>query len=319
MAQFVFNPLLTEFTIQKGVGEFGTGVALAPLVRSDSITGVYGVRARQDTKAADVKRAPGAKYKRVETTERSTNPYLCVDRGVMVPVPIELSIGQGGAQVFEEKRNAAEESVRYVQFAHEKEVHDLLWSSTKATQEGRYGAAQVVVPSVKWNAANDTMIADVKALKTKIRRRCGYDPNVLVIPNEVADVILGSSSNSIAERLKYTSKDAYTPDILARLFQVDRVIIPRELNNTANAGQDQAYTDLWTGDNVGLFYVDTRNTKNKITIASTFYWEAAEAPFFGTMEKYDDESNSHLIKTSAYFDVKSIDYACGGILWDVLS
>lgn len=319
MAQFVFNPLLTEFTIQKGVGEFGTGVALAPLVRSDSITGVYGTRARQDTKAADVLRAPGAKYKRTETTERGTSPYLAKDHGVIVPVPIELSIGQGGARVFEEKRNAALESVRYVQYAHETSVHDLLWSSVKATQESRYGASQVVVPSVKWNAANDTMIADVKALKTKIRRRCGYDPNTLVLPNEVADVILGSSTNSIAERLKYTTGESYTSAVLARLFEVQRVIIPRELTNTANAGQDQSYTDLWTGDNVGLFYIDTSDSFNKTTLASTFYWEAAEAPFFGTMEKYDDESNSHLIKTSAYFDVRAVDYACGGIMWDVLT
>lgn len=319
MAQFVFNPLLSEFTIQKGVGEFGTGALLAPLVKSDSITGVYGTRSRQDTKAADVKRAPGAKYKRVEATEKGTNPFLCFDRGVIVPVPIEMSIGQGGAQVFEEKRNAALESVRYVQFAHEKDVHDMLWSSTKATQEGRYGASQVVTPSVKWNAASDTMIADVKALASKIRKRCGYKPNKLVLPNQVADVILGSSTNSIAERLKYTSRDSYTAQVLARLFEVAEVIIPNELSNSANAGQDQSYDDLWTGDNVGLFYVDASNSKNKMTIASTFYWEAAEAPFFGTMEKYDDEANSHLIKTSAYYDVKSVDYACGGILWDVLT
>lgn len=319
MAQFVFNPLLTEFTIQKGVGEFGTGVALAPLVRSDSITGVYGTRERQNTAAADVVRAPGAKYKRTETTERGTSPYLCKDHGIIVPVPIELSIGQGGARIFEEKRNAALESVRYVQFSHEKQVHDLLWSSVKATQESRYGASQVVVPSVKWNASNDVMIQNVKDLASKIRRRCGYKPNTMVLPNEVADVILGSSTNSIAERLKYTSRDAYTADILARLFEVQRVIIPNELNNTANAGQDQSYADLWTGDNVGLFYIDTTDSFNKTTLASTFYWEAAEAPFFGTSEKYDDESNSHLVKTSAYFDVKSVDYACGGILWDVLT
>ena len=67
----------------------------------------------------------------------------------------------------------------------------------------------------------------------------GYAGNVLVCGASVIQKLLNHSS--ILERIKYTQRGVLTVDLLASLFGVDRIVVPRAIQNTAPKGATGAY------------------------------------------------------------------------------
>lgn len=62
----------------------------------------------------------------------------------------------------------------------------------------------------------------------------GFQGNVLVMGASVERHLLNHSS--ILERIKYTQRGVLTRDLLAGLFGVDRIVVPRAIQNTAPKG-----------------------------------------------------------------------------------
>lgn len=316
---FVYRPLLTQMTIQRGIGEAGVGSELAPLVEHDSINGVYFVRDRQRLGHVDPKRAPGEFVKRMETESGKLEPFLMHDRSIIKTVPEELVDGMAEAQTFEELQNASMEALNEIQFAYEKDVKDLLWGATKADFEAIYGTAAVSTPSTKWDATGGAIRTDVLTLKDTIYKRCGYMPNRLNMTKEVLNTISSDPNNEIGERLKYTSGRIPTAELLAAYFEVDQVILPKNLEDNANPGQPDNYDYMWGGDNVGVFYIDPSQSRKKETLASTFFRDTDKKPFLGVFTRYNQENESYEAKVQASYDVKTVDTFCGGVLYDVLT
>lgn len=317
---FVYNPLLTQMSIKRGLGERGVGVRLAPLVDSQSINGTYLVRDRQRVGSVDPKRAPGEKVKMAESSRTSLQPFITVDRSIIKHVPLELVDGQGEAQLFDELENASMEALEEIQQAHEESVHALLWAADQAGFEAIYGTgAQVATPTTKWDQAGATIRTNVKTVMNAVYKRCGYRPNTMFLTKSVFDTITSDPNNEIGERIKYTSGEVPTETILARYFGVNEVVVGEVLQDDANFGQTANYDYLWTGDHVGLFYIDPANARNKETLASTFIWQNNRRPFLGVFTRYNEDYERYEAKVGAYYDEKLIDANCGGILANVFA
>lgn len=63
----------------------------------------------------------------------------------------------------------------------------------------------------------------------------GFEPNVLVIGPSVLRAL--EDHSAILERIKYTERGIVTTQLLASLFGVDRVVVPRAIQNTAAKGE----------------------------------------------------------------------------------
>lgn len=318
-SRFVYRPLLTNMSIRKGLGEMGVGLDLAPRVNSNAINGMYLVRDRQRVGSVDPRRAAGEFVKRTNTSRGQLESFITVDRSIIKTVPFELVEGQGENGLFAELENASQEALNEIQQAHELDVNSALWADTENGFDNIYGDSQVTSPSTKWNDAGAEIRKNVKDKIDTVYKRCGFMPNTVVLTNEVMNTIASDPNNEIGERLKYTSGRVPTADMLAQYFDVNRVIVPKNLEDTVNAGQSQNFDYMWTGDHVGVFYIDPRDSRNKETLASTFVWDSARKPFLGVFTRYNEDNESWEAKCSAYYDVKVIDAACGGILWNVLS
>lgn len=316
---FVFDEALSDFTIRKGIGDGGIGSVVAPLVTSNSINGVFFSKARQRLGSVDPKRAPGEYVKRTEVDRNSKQQFYAEDRSIIKTVPNELVEGQGEAVLFDELATAAQDALNEIVHAHETDVYNALWSTTEGGFDAIYGAAQVPTVSTKWDAANATIREDVLTQIDVVYKRCGYRPNLLVITKEVMNAIASDATNEIAERIKYTSGNIPTDQLLAQYFGVDRVVVPQNLDDSANPGQTASYDFMWSGDHVGVFYVDPANSRNKETLASTFTWSSAREPLFGSFTRYNEDNKSHEVRVSAYYDVQVVDAACGSVLFDVLT
>jgi len=88
----------------------------------------------------------------------------------------------------------------------------------------------------QWNnQAASNPISDVKTARTTVLQNTGYLPNTLVVSQFVHDQL--TQHPLILERYKYTSSDSITPQMLARLFEVERYVIATAVQATSQEGQ----------------------------------------------------------------------------------
>jgi hypothetical protein len=96
-------------------------------------------------------------------------------------------------------------------------------------------------PSNLWSdyAASDP-ITDIETAKESILGQTGYMPNTLVMGYQVFRQL--KHHPDIIDRFKYTNSNNITADILARLFEVDRVLVSSAIRNTGNEGAANAFS-----------------------------------------------------------------------------
>ena len=104
---------------------------------------------------------------------------------------------------------------------------------------------------VKWDDISSTPIEDVTYNMDAVTKRTGYRPNTLVLGPQVFTAL--KSHPDVLDRIKYTQRGVVTTDILATLFDVERVLVPYAVKNTAQEGAAGSY-DFVYGKNAFLCY-----------------------------------------------------------------
>ena len=107
------------------------------------------------------------------------------------------------------------------------------------------------VDFTQWDNIVSTPIEDITQQSDSISRKTGYRPNTLVLGPEVYTTL--KNHPDILDRVKYSQKGIITEDILAVLFDVERVLVPRAVRNTANEAITATYSFLY-GKNAFLGY-----------------------------------------------------------------
>lgn len=105
----------------------------------------------------------------------------------------------------------------------------------------------------QWDIATSTPIEDVTEESINMARRTGFKPNVLVLSPSVFNAL--KNHPDIIDRVKYTQMGIVTADLLASLFEVDRVVVPWAVENTAVEGQ-ALDMDFIFGDHALLLYAN---------------------------------------------------------------
>jgi len=316
----LYDRLLTNVIYEKGMGTPGIAQNLAPRVKSTNITGQY-MRRERGTKAAGVntKRAPGAMVQTGERPGKELKTFKTVDHALSELIPQEITSGMEETELMGERRATAMSVLRKILHDWEKEVFDAIWAEDKAGFESKYPDTSVIDPLAKWDASSGVnMKRDILRLRLQIYKACGYIPNTLLIPNEVFNVII-TEDNELRDAIKYTQGGPVTLEKLAAYFEISNVLVPMYLKDNPSGDNEQPMDLLWQGDHVGLFYIDDTPSRNKDTLATTFYWDSPEQPFLGTFTGYNRKRKSEEVEVGAYFDVATIDMSCGGIIADVLN
>lgn len=315
----LYDRLLTNVIYEKGMGAEGIANFLAPRVRSTNITGQYMKRKRATRDSGtNTRRAPGAEVQTGERPGKSLETFRTVDHALSELIPQEITSGMEETELMGERQATAQQVLQSILHDWEEDVFNKFWAADKAGFEAKYGAANVVDPEAKWDSASANMKLDILNLRLRIYKSCGYVPNTLLIPNEVFNVAT-TRDNELREAIKYTQGGPVTLQKLASYFEVPRVLVPMYLTDNAEGDNEEQMDLLWSGDHIGLFYVDNTPSRNKITLASTFYWDSPKQKFLGTYTGYNRKRKSEEVEVGAYFTVEEIDLSCGGIIADVLT
>ena len=110
-----------------------------------------------------------------------------------------------------------------------------------------------VTPTNLWNDyTSSDPIGDVETGKATILASTGFLPNTMVMGYDVFRQL--RNHPDIVDRVKYTSAENVTEDILARFFGVERLLVARAVKNTGLEGAATSMSSI-VGKNAALYYV----------------------------------------------------------------
>lgn len=176
-------------------------------------------------------------------------------------------------------------------------------------------AARTSLSSTQRWSQNTTIsnpITFVDSATTSVRRRSGMKANTVVISDGTFKA--AKEHTSIVDRIKYTSQQSVTPDLLATLFNVDKVLVSGAVQNTADEGIADVLADVAT-DTAFVGYVEPNPGLRKPSTFYTFMKEGSTRPF--RVRKYrDDEREGDWIEVSSFYQIRVVSSDCGYIIND---
>jgi len=100
-----------------------------------------------------------------------------------------------------------------------------------------------ITVGTQWGTNSSTPIEDVTAQSIAVSQNTGYKPNTLVIGPQVFDAL--RHHPDIIDRIKHVQRGVVTLDLLPALFDVDRVLVPYAVQNSAVEGANASMSFLY--------------------------------------------------------------------------
>lgn len=231
----VIDPILTE--VAQGYRNADmVGLTLFPAVPVSQRGGKIIAFGKEDFAIYNTSRAPGANTKRVQFGYTAGN-YTLEQHALEAVAPWEL---QQEASVVAQV-NLANMAVRKVQNIIALRLE--FAQAALATTAGSYAASNKVTLSgtSQWSDYTGTSnpSKDIETGKEAIRAQIGRPGNTVILSAQAFKAC--KQHPAIIDRIKYTGRDVVTTDLLASLWDVDKVVVGGAVYTDA-AG---AITDVW--------------------------------------------------------------------------
>ncbi len=246
---------------------------------------------------SDDKRAPGAEANEVNFS-LSNDSYDCQDHALEAAIPDEER--ENADPAIQPDIDHTEFLMQKIGLNQEIELANLILTDGSISSATLSGDDQ-------WSDADSDPVAAVEAQKAAIVESIQIVPNTLVLPYEVFAAV--RTHANVVDKLKYTQVGAGTAAQLAELFDVDRVLVPRAVKNTANPGQTASISYVW-GKNAFLCYTPPRAGLKQPAFAYTYRWALAPGSVNGhVVETWrENRRKADMIRVQKYHDMKVIAY-----------
>ncbi len=190
----------------------------------------------------NARRAPGANTKRVEFGYLG-KPFALVQDALEGKVPFEHLRDASRAPGVNLGTRATNGVMRALSLALEHEQAQI------ARDPANYDAQhQVDLAAAKWTDDANNPTKDIETGRTAIADSIGLEPNVLLLSRAAFAAVRDNAV--VVERFKYTSRDSITAEMLANLWDLERVVVGKAVifDDAGNS------TPVWGADAV-LAYV----------------------------------------------------------------
>lgn len=175
-------------------------------------------------------------------------------------------------------------------------------------------------PSNLWsNYSTSDPIEDIEAGKQTILTNTGFMPNTLTLGYPVFRQL--KNHPDIVDRIKYTSSENITTEMLARLFELDNVYVAMATNATNVEGETAAYS-LIQGKHALLAYVNPSPGLLAPSAGYTFNWTGISGGLgtnIGVSRFRIDEIKADRIEAEMAWDNKLVATDLGYMFVDVVS
>jgi hypothetical protein len=168
---------------------------------------------------------------------------------------------------------------------------------------------------IQWDRSSSTPIEDFAALSTTMKEKTGYKPNVLVIGQRVFDGL--KNCDEFIERIKYTQRGVLTLDLIASLLDIDKVLVPAVVQNTADENEAEDMSFIY-GKDALLCYAAPSAGLMIPSAGYTFEWTGFLGSVRGSrMKKFRMEHlEADRIEAEMAYDMKQVSADLGIFLYD---
>jgi len=156
---------------------------------------------------------------------------------------------------------------------------EMQWA-TKYFKTGLWGteytgvsASPTGLQRLQWDQAESDPISDITTASVTMASETGYKPNTLVLSPFVFNAL--KNHFDILDRIKYTQKGIVTADLLATLFEVEKVLVAWGVVNSAAKGATNDI-DFIMGKHALLCYSNPRPALKKPSAGYIFAWTGLE-------------------------------------------
>lgn len=183
--------------------------------------------------------------------------------------------------------------------------------ATALTDTGTMTQNTTLAGTAQWSDyTNSNPIGDVRTGMQTIHSSIHVNPNVLILGKQVYDKLVDHPQ--FIERVKYSQLGVMTPELLARIFGVDRVIVGGAGKNTAAEGQTDAMGYIW-GKHAILAYVAPSVKPKLMTLGLTYTWKTMKVEKLrGSNE--EDRKGTYVRVGDHYYDQQIVSALAGYLI-----
>lgn len=158
----------------------------------------------------------------------------------------------------------------------------------------------------RWDVATSDVLGAVETA----RAACFYPPNVCIMGEEVWLKVKHHAQ--ILDRIKggatADKPSLVRPELVAELFEVERLLIGKAKYNSSNKAQTESYSRVW-GKNVVLAYVNPTVDLQNVSAWKAFRWRQLATDAAYKVRSYRDEEiggGGEWIEVEQSYDEKSV-------------
>lgn len=255
----VVDPALSNVSI-KYTNEVFIADDVLPTVKVAKQTGKYYVYDKSNLRIDKTNRAAGSGANEIDFGVAPTGTFACDDHALKGFVADEIQDQADAAlnPLIDETETVTEKLL----LDRELNAANLLRSTANLTQNTTLSGTS------QWSDySNSDPIGDIRTARTTIHAATFKKPNTLILGKQVFDMLCDHPA--IIERIKYSQLGVITAELMARVFQVEKVIVGEAGYNTANEGQTDSLSYVWGKDAI-VAYISPVVRIKMLTLGVTF-------------------------------------------------
>lgn len=206
-------------------------------------------------------RGPGATYAE-GGLQLSSTQFICINKGLSFPLPVE--------------------TIENEDEAVDVETTGAEWLADQFALDREIGLAAAILGATAWTSyttlsggaqwsdyANSDPVGDVETGKEAIKALTGIPPNTLLVGEQVWDQL--KFHPDLLDVYKHTAPAVLTTDLVAKVFDVERILVGTAIKNTAAEGGTFAGSYIW-GKSALLLYVPKSPGLRTPSAGYSFVW-----------------------------------------------
>ncbi len=254
-----FDPILSNVSVAYKNEDYVAEQVL-PIVRVASATGKYFVYDTSHLRRSNSLRGMGASAREVDYGVSQSTAFVIKEHALKELVPDEL-VKQAPSPLSPEM-DATENVTEKLLVEKEYDLAAYMASTTNLTLNTTLSGTN------RWSDySNSDPVGDIRTGKAAVHAKIFKEPNVLLLGKQVYDKLVDHPD--IVDRIKYSSLGVATPDLLARIFDVEKVIIAAAGYESATEGAASSMAYIW-GKHAWLLYVTDRPGVRQISFGYHF-------------------------------------------------
>lgn len=260
----VIDPALSNVSVKYTNDTFIADL-IAPTVKVSKQTGKYYIYDKANLRVDKTNRAAGSGANEVDFG-LTTASFACDDHALKSFVADEIQDQADAAlnPLIDETEALTEKML----LDREANLAAILADTAQITQNTTLSGTS------QWSDySNSSPIADVRTARTTIHAATFKKPNTLILGKQVFDMLC--EHPEIIERIKYSQLGVVTAELLARVFQVEKVLIGEAGSNSAVEGQADSLSYVW-GKHAVVAYIAPSIGIKSLTLAVTFTYGTRE-------------------------------------------